>query len=46
MKEDQYSFLKEKTKSKDFNSVFVLVDENLPELIFSAMDKYGSISIY
>ena len=28
MKEDQYSFLKEKIKSKDFNSVFVLVDEN------------------
>ena len=28
MKEDQYSLLKEKIKSKDFNIVFVLVDEN------------------
>ena len=28
MKEDQYSLLKEKVKSNDFNSVFVLVDEN------------------
>ena len=28
MKDDQYSLLKEKIKSNDFNSVFVLVDEN------------------
>ena len=29
-----------------FSSTNINIDENLPELIFSAMDKYGSISIY
>ena len=51
MKEDQYSFLKEKIKSKDFNSVFVLVDENTDKHCLdvfinkSSIEKYNKIII-
>ena len=51
MKDDQYSLLKEKIKSNDFNSVFVLVDENTDKYcleIFinkSEIDNYKKIVI-
>ena len=51
MKEDQYSLLKEKIKSKDFNSVFVLVDENTDKHCLdvfinkSSIEKYNKIII-
>jgi len=51
MKDDQYSLLKEKIKSNDFNSVFVLVDENTDKYcleIFtnkSGIDNYKKIVI-
>ena len=51
MKEDQYSFLKEKIKSKDFNSVFVLVDENTDKHCLdvfinkSGIEEYSKIII-
>lgn len=51
MKDDQYSLLKEKIKSNDFNSVIVLVDENTDKYcleIFinkSEIDNYKKIVI-
>ena len=46
MKEDQYSFLKEKIKSKDFNSVFVLVDENTDKHCLDVFINKSSIEEY
>lgn len=46
MKEDQYSFLKEKIKSKDFNSVFVLVDENTDKHCLDIFINKSSIEEY
>ncbi len=46
MKEDQYSFLKEKIKSKDFNSVFVLVDENTDKHCLDVFINKSSIKEY
>ena len=46
MKEDQYSFLKEKIKSKDFNSVFVLVDENTDKHCLDIFIDKSSIEEY
>ena len=51
MKDDQYSLLKEKIKLNDFNSVFILVDENTDKYcleIFinkSEIDNYKKIVI-
>ena len=46
MKEDQYSLLKEKIKSKDFNSVFVLVDENTDKHCLDVFINKSSIEEY
>ena len=46
MKEDQYSLLKEKIKSKDFNSVFVLVDENTYKHCLDIFINKSSIEEY
>ena len=46
MKEDQYSLLKEKIKSKDFNSVFVLVDENTDKHCLDIFINKSSIEEY
>ena len=46
MKEDQYSLLKEKIKSKDFNSVFVLVDENTNKHCLDVFINKSSIKEY
>jgi len=46
MKEDQYSFLKEKIKSMDFNSVFVLVDENTDKHCLDVFINKSSIEEY
>ena len=46
MKDDQYSLLKEKIKSKDFNSVFVLVDENTDKHCLDVFINKSSIEEY
>ena len=46
MKEDQYSLLKEKIKSKDFNSVFVLVDKNTDKHCLDVFINKSSIEEY
>ena len=46
MKEDQYSLLKEKIKSKDFNIVFVLVDENTDKHCLDIFINKSSIKEY
>ena len=46
MKEDQYSLLKEKIKSKDFNSVFVLVDENTNKHCLDVFINKSSVKEY
>ena len=46
MKEDQYSLLKEKIKSKDFSSVFVLVDENTDKHCLDVFINKSSIEEY
>ena len=46
MKEVLFSFLKEKIKSKDFNSVFVLVDENTDKHCLDVFINKSSIEEY
>jgi len=46
MKKDQYSLLKEKIKSKEFNSVFVLLDENTDKYCLEIFINKSGINTY
>ena len=46
MKDDQYSLLKEKIKSNDFNSVFILVDENTDKYCLKIFIDKSEINNY
>ena len=46
MKDDQYSLLKKKIKSNDYNSVFVVVDENTDKYCLDIFIKKSEINYY